>query len=90
MIITQLETAPNANIFYHYSNNDSLCSYKKDRLINYLNSKYPKVEVNSEWVKITDWTERSAIVYFKGFEIMCDNAELSQKLNSDIEQFKEL
>ena len=90
MIITQLETAPNANIFYHYSNNDSLCSYKKDRLINYLNSKYPKVEVNSEYVKITDWTERSAIVYFKGFEIMCDNAELSQKLNSDIEQFKEI
>ena len=90
MIITQLETAPNANIFYHYSNNDSLCSYKKERLINYLNSKYPKVEINTEFLKIFDWNGEFGIVKFKGFEINCQNENLKQNIIADIEQFKEL
>ena len=90
MIISQLETAPNANIFYHYSNNDSLCSYKKERLINYLNSKYPKIEVNSDFLKIIDWDGEFGIVQFKGFEIGCENEKLKLKINADLEQFKEI
>ena len=89
MIITQLETAPNANIFYHYSNNDSLCSYKKSRLINYLNSKYPKIEINSDFLKIIDWNGEFGTVYFSGLEIDCKTEKLKQKLIDDIEQFKQ-
>ena len=90
MIITQLETAPNAEIFYHYSNNDKLCDYKKDRLINYLKSKYQQVEVNSDNLKIIDWMGASAIISIKEMEITCESQELSQKIKLDIEQFKEL
>ena len=89
MIITQLETAPNANIFYHYSNDNSLCSYKNSRLINYLNSKYPKIEINSEFLKIIDWDGEFGLVYFKGLKIDCKTEKLKQKLNADIDQFKE-
>ena len=90
MIISQLETAPNTNIFYHYSNNDSLCSYKKERLINYFESKYKIVEVNLDNLKITDWYDNSAIIDLKGLEVICDIDNFKQKINNDIELFKEL
>ncbi len=90
MIITQLETAPNANIFYHYSNNDKLCDYKKERFINYLKSKYQQVEVYSNNIKITDWKGESAMITSQGVEIMSESVEISQKIKLDIEQFKEL
>jgi len=89
MIITQLETAPNANIFLHYSNDESLCSFKKERLINYFNSKYKKVELNSDSITIYDWSDNSAVINFKGFEVSCQNENFKQKIKSDIEQFKE-
>ena len=90
MIITQLETSPNENIFYHYSSYDSLCSYKKERLRNYLESKYPKIEYYDDFLKINDWNEETAIVEFKGYKINCNNEKLRQKLNLDIEKFKQL
>ena len=90
MIINQLETAPNINIFHHYSNNDSICSYKKERLINYLNTKYNKINVNTEFLEIFDWKNEKAIVKFKGYEIESENEELKEKLQKDIELFKEL
>ncbi len=90
MIISQLETAPNSNIFYHYSNNDSLCSYKKERLINYFKSKYKIVEVNSDNLKIIDWSDNSAVIELKGLKIICDTDNFKQKVNNDIKLFKEL
>ena len=90
MIISQLETAPNTNIFYHYSNNDSLCSYKKERLINYFKSKYKIVEVNSDNLKIIDWSDNSATIELKSLEVICDIDNFKQKINNDIELFKEL
>ena len=90
MIISQLETAPNINIFHHYSNNDSICSYKKERLINYLNTKYNKINVNTEFLEIFDWKNEKAIVKFKGYEIESGNEKLKEKLQKDIELFKEL
>ena len=90
MITTQLETAPNTNIFHHYSNDESICSYKKEKLINFLTSKYSIVEVNSDSLKITDWSKRIALIKFEGLEIICENDNLRQKLNDDIELFKQL
>ena len=90
MIITQLETAPNANIFHHYSNEEILCSFKKEKLINYFNSKYKKVEVNSDRIAIFDWSDNTAIIYFKGLEVSCKDEKFKQKINNDIEQYKEL
>ena len=90
MIITQLQIAPNENIFYHYSNDDSICSYKRERLIDFLNSKYPKIDINPEFLKIYDWNEETGIVDFKGLKINCQAEKLRQKLHSDIELFKEL
>ena len=90
MIITQLQMAPNENIFHHYSNDDSICSYKKERLITFLESKYPKIELSSEYLKVYDWNKETGIVEYKGLQINCGNEKLRQKLFSDIEQFKEL
>ena len=90
MIITQLETAPNINVFHHYSNNDSLCFYKKEKLKNYLNTKYHKVIINSEYLEVLDWTDEKATIKFKNYEINCENEKLKEKLMKDIELFKEL
>ena len=90
MIITQLEKAPNINVFHHYSNNDSLCPYKKERLINYLSAKYNKVVINSDFLEIYDWSNEKAIVKFKEYEINCENQKLKEKLQKDLELFKEL
>ena len=90
MIITQLETAPNINVFHHYSNNDSLCFYKKEKLKNYLNTKYHKVIINSEYLEVLDWTDEKAAIKFKNYEINCENEKLKEKLMKDIELFKEL
>ena len=90
MIITQLEKAPNINVFHHYSNNDVLCSYKKERLINYLSAKYNKVIINSDFLEIFDWSNEKAIVKFKEYEINCENQKLKEKLKKDLELFKEL
>ena len=90
MIITQLETAPNINVFHHYSNNDSLCPYKKEKLINYLNTKYHKVIPFAESLEILDWTNEKATIKFKNYEINCENQKLKEKLIKDIELFKEL
>ncbi len=90
MIITQLEKAPNINVFHHYSNNDVLCSYKKERLINYLSAKYNKVVINSDFLEIYDWSNEKAIVKFKEYEISCENQKLKEKLKKDLELFKEL
>ena len=69
MIITQLQMAPNENIFHHYSNDDSICSYKKQRLITYLESKYSKIDLSSEYLKVYDWdwnerNDETAIIEF--------------------------
>ena len=90
MIITQLETAPNINVFHHYSNNDILCPYKKERLINYLSTKYNKIVRNSEFLEVFDWENEKAIIKFKEFEIDCNNEKLKEKLKKEIELFKEL
>ena len=90
MIITQLEKAPNINVFHHYSNNDSLCPYKKERLVNYLSAKYNKVAINSDFLEIYDWSNEKSIVKFKEFEINCENQKLKEKLQKDLELFKEL
>ena len=90
MIITQLQIAPNENIFYHYSNEDSICSYKRERLIDFLNSKYPKVNINPEFLEIYDWNDEMGIVEFKELKINCQTEKLRQKLTLDIELFKEL
>ena len=90
MIITQLEKAPNINDFHHYSNNDVLCSYKKERLINYLSAKYNKVVINSDFLEIYDWSNEKAIVKFKEYEISCENQKLKEKLKKDLELFNEL
>ena len=89
MIITQLELAPDTNVFYHYSNNDSICSYKKDRLINYLKSKYSQVDIATDSLKVWDNGE-NAIIKFKELEIYSENENIRQKLHLDIELFKEL
>ena len=89
MIITQLELAPDTNVFYHYSNNDSICSYKKDRLINYLKSKYSQVDIGTDSLKVWDNGE-NAIIKFKELEIYSENEKIRQKLHLDIELFKEL
>ena len=90
MIITQLQTAPNINVFHHYSNNDALCSYKKEKLINYFNTKYHKVIPFAESLEITDWNNEKATIKFKDYEINCENQMLKEKLVKDIELFKEL
>ena len=95
MIITQLQMAPNENIFHHYSNDDSICSYKKQRLITYLESKYSKIDLSSEYLKVYDWdwnerNDETAIIEFKGLKINCNSEKLKQKLIYEIEQFKEL
>jgi cleavage and polyadenylation specificity factor subunit 3 len=90
MIITQLENAPNLGIFHHYSNNESLCSFKKEKLINYLNTKYKKVLVNNEFLEIYDWMDEKAEIQIKGFEINCQNQKLKEKLEKDLELFKDL
>ena len=90
MIITQLETAPNINVFHHYSNNDVLCPYKKERLINFLSTRYNRIIRNSEFLEIFDWQNEKAIVKFKEFEIICQNEKLKEKLKKDIELFKDL
>ena len=90
MIITQLMTAPSIDVFHHYSNSDILCSYKKERLRNYLNTKYNKVLLNSEFLEVYDWTNEKGIVKFNEYEIECENERLKEKLKKDIEFFKEL
>ena len=90
MIINQLETAPNINVFHHYSSNESLCPYKKERLVNYLSTKYKQVIINSESLDIIDWKNQKANVKFKNYEIICENEKLQEKLTKDLELFKEL
>ena len=90
MIINQLETAPNINVFHHYSNNDILCPYKKERLINYLNTKYHKVARNTDFLEVYDWNNEKAIVKYKDYGIECENETLREKLEKDIELFKEM
>ena len=105
-IISQLENTPNINIFHHYSDDDNLCSYKKERLINYLKSKYNKVEEGKDCLiindimyekkvkkELEDQGKYSAIIYFdkfNKFEVRCENEALKEQLYSDLEQFKEL
>ena len=90
MIITQLEKSPNINVFHHYSSNDLLCPYKKEKLINYLIPKYQKVTLNSDSLDILDWTNEKAIIKFKDYEINSENEKLKEKLVKDIEFFKAL
>ena len=90
MIITQLETCPNNNVFYHYSNNSTLCSFKKQKLIDFLNSKYSEVEVQTDNIKLTDCSQKTAEINTNNFEISCNDNELKQKLIIDLKQFKDL
>ena len=90
MIITQLETCPNNNVFYHYSNNDTLCSFKKQKLIDYLNSKYIDVEAQADNIKLIDYSQKTAEINTKNLQVSCNDNELKQKLILDLEQFKEL
>ena len=52
-------------------------------------SKYPKIEINSDFLKIIDWNGEFGTVYFSGLEIDCKTEKLKQKLIDDIEQFKQ-
>ena len=90
MIITQVENAPNLGIFHHYSTNDKICSYKKERLINYLNTRYKNVLIYIDYLEVYNWMDEKAIVKFEGFEINSEDDKLKEKLEKDLELFKVL
>ena len=55
-----------------------------------MNTKYKKVLVNNEFLEIYDWMDEKAEIQIKGFEINCQNQKLKEKLEKDLELFKDL
>ena len=46
--------------------------------------------MNSDNLKIIDWSDNSAVIELKGLKIICDTDNFKQKVNNDIKLFKEL
>ena len=96
MTITQLENNPNGEMYRHYENRNEICSFKKNKLIKYLKSKYSKVEnsnnennVNSIFVYDNDDT-LCEIQDANTKRILTDNEELKERMLKDLDFFNSL
>jgi len=87
MLIYQLENYPNSEIFSHYMNKESLCSYKKKRLLVYLKTKYQRVEEKENKIFIEDDGAECVILDFSSHNLICQNEDLEKKINSDLNYF---
>ena len=90
MLVYQLENYPNSEIFSHYMNKDSLCSYKKKRLLVYLKTKYQGVEEKENNIYIENNGEQGIILDFPQHSLICKNEELEKKIKADLDYFDTL
>jgi cleavage and polyadenylation specificity factor subunit 3 len=90
MLVYQLENYPNSEIFSHYMNKDSLCSYKKKRLLVYLKTKYHTVDEKENKIYIVNNGAECVIIDFPKHSLICHSEDLEKKIKADLDYFDTL